>query len=63
MNNSIRLTSEHWTITSITLNAFTDAIDTPVHRNEYFLFGGEIEEEIIGNIFFLRMSLTVTHRR
>lgn len=57
MNNPIRLYGEHWTITSISLNAFTDAIDTPVHRNEYFLFEGEIEEEIIGSIFFLENEL------
>lgn len=36
----IMLDAEHWTISSIVLNAFTDAIDTPVHRNEYFLFEG-----------------------
>ena len=53
MNNIIKLEGEHWTVTSITLNAFTDAIDSLVHRNEYFLFEGEIEEEISGNIFFL----------
>ena len=57
MNKKIKLSGEHWRITSVSLNAFTDAIDTPVHRNEYFLFDGEVEEDISGNIFFLENLL------
>lgn len=57
MNKSINLNGEHWTVTAIKLNGFTDALDTPVHKNEFFLFEGEIEEDIFGSIFFLENEL------
>ena len=53
MPEIVNLQGEHWTITAVTLNAFTDDIDTPVHRNEYHLFRGMVAEKITGSIFFL----------
>jgi hypothetical protein len=58
MNNElntlpITLKGEHWTVTVIKLNAFTDDIDTPVHKEQYHYFRGQIVEKMEGNIFFL----------
>ena len=49
----ITLKGEHWTITTISLNAFTDDIDTPVHKSEFHLFRGRVAESMVGNLFFL----------
>lgn len=57
MNNTkvlpIELSGEHWTISVISLNAFTDDIDTPVHKSEFHYFRGMVAEKMEGNIFFL----------
>ena len=53
----IELKGEHWTISVISLNAFTDDIDTPVHKNEFHLFRGMVAEKMEGNIFFLENQL------
>ena len=57
MNDShimpIKLNGEHWTVSVISLNAFTDDIDTPVHKSEFHLFRGMVAEKMEGNIFFL----------
>lgn len=47
------LKGNHWRITAITLNAFTDDSDTPVETREYFLFRGRLPHDVEGNIFFL----------
>lgn len=47
------LKGEHWRITAITLNAFTDNCDTPVHTAEFHLFRGRLPVTAEGNIFFL----------
>ena len=57
MNTSVALpivlNGEHWTITAVSLRAFTDDLDTPVQKNEYYLFKGMLAETVKGNIFFL----------
>ena len=53
MPDTVKLQGEHWTVTAVTLNAFTDEIDTPVHRKEYHLFRGMVAETVTGSIFFL----------
>ena len=49
----IVLKGEHWTVSVISLNAFTDDIDTLVHKNVFHLYRGKIVEKMEGNIFFL----------
>lgn len=49
----IILHGEHWTITAISLRAFTDDIDNPVKTEEFYLFKGMLIEKVTGNIFFL----------
>lgn len=49
----IVLHGEHWTITAISLRAFTDDIDNPVKIEEFYLFKGMLIENVTGNIFFL----------
>jgi len=49
----LSLKGEHWTITAVCLNAFTDDIDTPVHKSIYHLFRGKLAERVEGNVFFL----------
>ncbi len=57
MNTSVSLPlvlkGEHWTITAISLKAFTDDLDTPVQKSDFYLFKGMVAESITGNIFFL----------
>ena len=49
----IFLEGSHWTVTAVSLNAFTDEIDTPVHVSEFHLFKGRVLERMEGNIFIL----------
>lgn len=49
----IVLKGEHWTVTAVSLRAFTDDLDTPVQKNEFYLFKGMVAEDVVGNIFFL----------
>lgn len=49
----IVLRGEHWTVTAVSLRAFTDDLDTPVQKNEFYLFKGMLAEDVVGNIFFL----------
>ena len=49
----IVLKGEHWTATAVSLRAFTYDLDTPVQKNEYYLFKGMLAEDVVGNIFFL----------
>ena len=57
MNTSVALplvlNGEHWTITAVSLRAFTDDLDTPVLTNQYYLFKGMLAERVTGNLFFL----------
>ena len=57
MNTSVALplvlNGEHWTITAVSLRAFTDDLDTPVQVSKYYLFKGMLAESVRGNIFFL----------
>ena len=49
----IVLKGEHWTVTAVSLCAFTDDLDTPVQKNEFYLFKGMVAEDVVGNVFFL----------
>lgn len=49
----LKLNNDHWTVTAITLTAFTDDIDTPVRKTELNLHRGQLGEKLEGNIFFL----------
>ena len=49
----IVLQGEHWRATAVSLRAFTDDLDTPVLKNEFYLFKGMVAEDVVGNIFFL----------
>jgi len=47
------LEGEHWTVSAIRLGAFTDNIDTPVHRDTFHYFRGMVAEPVFGDVFFL----------
>lgn len=49
----ISLNGKHWRVFVVSLNAFTDEIDTLVHVSEFYVFKGMILERMEGNIFIL----------
>lgn len=48
------LDSEHYVLTTVKLNAFTDEIDTLVEENEYHIFYKKLVKEKHGEIFLLK---------
>lgn len=52
--NLFSLDSEHYVLTTIKLNAFTDEIDTLVEENEYHIFYKKLVKEKHGEIFLLK---------
>ena len=50
----INLDSEHYVLTTVKLNAFTDEIDTLVEENEYHIFYKKLVKEKHGEIFLLK---------
>ena len=53
----ITLNGEHWVVTAITLNAFTDEIDTLTHTKQFHMFRRNIVQKMTGDIFFLEDAL------
>lgn len=50
----LTLDSEHYVLTTVKLNAFTDEIDTLVEENEYHIFYKKLVKEKHGEIFLLK---------
>ena len=50
----INLDSEHYVLTTVKLNVFTDEIDTLVEENEYHIFYKKLVKEKHGEIFLLK---------
>ena len=49
----VKLKGEHWLLTAVKLNAFTDDVDTLTEVNQYHYFYQGFQKPIKGDIFFL----------
>lgn len=49
----VELNGEHWVITAVKLNAFTDDIDTLTHTKQFHMFRSNIVQKMVGDIFIL----------